>query len=150
MYFGQYIFLLTFLVTNLALTIKAYFECKYKKNAFKDTPFLFPLGSFVWADQLVFGLLWSGIASFSLLTSNWLTFLLATSLFWLTRSVGETIYWLNQQFSTVKRNPPEKYFLFKVFHNDSVWFVYQIFWQCIAVVTILTSLYLGKRWLASI
>jgi hypothetical protein len=150
MNYEQYTFLLIFLVVNLALTAKAYFECKYKQNAFKDTPFLLLLGSFVWADQVVFGVFWSGLAIFSLYTSNWLTFLLSTSLFWLTRSVGETIYWFNQQFSTIQRNPPEKYFLFTVFHNDSVWFVYQIFWQCMTVIFMLTSLYLAKIWLATI
>jgi hypothetical protein len=79
--------------------------------------------------------------------NDWLLFWLIVSVFWAVRSWGETIYWLNQQFSTIERNPPKKHILYPIFHNDSVWFVHQIIWQCVTVISIVVSLYFGRLWL---
>lgn len=128
--------------------IKSFYECKKKKNTFGLTYTYRILGAFVWADLVVFGFFWALAATISLLFADWILFLLIVSLFWLVRSIGETIYWFNQQFSPINRNPVKNFKILKnVFHNDSIWFVYQIFWQCMTVGTIITSLYLAKEWL---
>lgn len=147
MNFWQNTFVLIFGIINLLLFIKAFWECYRNNNSFGDTKFLYPLGSFVWADHVVFGIFWTLVATVSLILNDWILFLLCVSLFWLVRSFGETIYWFLQQFSTINRNPTEKYFIHKIFHNDSVWFVHQIFHQCVTITTIITSLYLAKHWL---
>ena len=82
-----------------------------------------------------------------IILNDWILFLLILSVFWLVRSLGETIYWLNQQFSKINRNPPKKFWTFKFFPQDSLWFIHQIFWQCIAVISIIFTIYFAKIWL---
>lgn len=123
-------------------------ECKNKKNSYGHPPGIYGYyGAFVWADLVVFGLFWTLVSVACLLLQNFTLFLLCISLFWLVRSVGETLYWFHQQFTPNKGNPPQKFWFYTIFHNDSVWFVYQIYWQCITVITIITSLYLATLWL---
>jgi hypothetical protein len=138
--------LLTFAILNLLLVLTAIHRCR-RKQAFKPTPILYPLGAFVWGDMAVFGTFWTIVGLISYIAQDTLLFLLIYSIFWLIRSLGETIYWLNQQFSTINRNPPHKLLLHHLFHDDSVWFAYQIFWQCLTVISSLTTLYLAKLWL---
>lgn len=142
----QRFFVIAYTIIAAYGSMRGIIESK-NKNSMAETWFFWPFGGFVWADMVIFGIFWliAGVAS--LLLNDWILFLLIISLFWLVRSVGETIYWLLQQFSTIKRNPPERMLLYKLFKNDAVWFVYQIFWQCMTVTFILTSLYLGKQWL---
>lgn len=139
-----------FLLFAVSAFFVSYHQTKYKKNAFGLALILNPIGGFVWADGVIFGLFWT-IASLVILSlDDWILFLLTYSIFWLVRSVGETIYWFNQQFSPINRNPVENLPYIKIFHNDSIWFVSQIFWQCITVVSIITTLYLAHIWLASL
>ena len=105
------------------------------------------IGAFVWADTVVFGAFWTLVCLVSLALSNWLLFLLFVSLFWLVRSVGETLYWFNQQFSSRNRNPAHTLWISKIFPGDSSWVAMQIFWQCTTVVTLITSLTLIRLWL---
>lgn len=128
---------------------RGYTEC-IKKNAMGLSRGYWLYGAFVWADMLIFGIFWVLAGVISLIATDWTLFLLIIAVFWLVRSIGETIYWFNQQFSTIKRNPPERLLLYKLLKNDSVWFAYQIFWQCMTVICILLSIYLGKIWLSSI
>lgn len=127
--------------------VKGFIESKNNKNSLGLTYVFRIYGAFVWADIVVFGLFWTIAGIVSLLLNSGVLFLLIASLFWLVRSIGETIYWFLQQFSKINRNPPQNFVLYPIFHNDSVWFVYQIFWQCMTVVFILTTLYLAKAWL---
>lgn len=132
---------------NFLLFLKGFYECKYKKKAYTPTPALFPFGAFVWGDAVVFGLFWVSSALISCLLNDWVLFLLIISLFWVVRSLGETIYWFNQQFSSVNRNSPEKLTGFAIFHNDSIWYIYQIVWQCVTVVSLVFSIYFSALWL---
>lgn len=141
------VFLLIFAGVNLGLSVKAYYECKHKKNAFGLTMPLYPLGMYVWGDALIFGMFWALAAIASVILQDFLLFLLIVSVFYLVRSIGETIYWFNQQFSTIIRMRPEDYPTHKIFHNDSVWFIFQIANQCVTVVTIITTVYLFSLWL---
>jgi len=146
----QKLIVLFYLFINIWVFINGYRECKNKKNAFAETPFLYPLGMFVWGDAVVFGLFWLSVSVASLLLNDWLLFLLIISIFWVVRSLGETIYWLNQQFSNVVRNPPAKLRFYSIFQNDSVWFIYQISWQCVTVTSIIFAIYFTKLWINSI
>jgi len=141
-------FLFFFLIFSLAVGVYGFWQTYKHKNAYGEAFWLMPLGIYVWGDAFIFGFFWTGSAIASLILQDWILFLLIFSLFHLVRSVGETIYWFNQQFSTIIRCKPEKYISHKIFHNDSVWFAFQITQQCITVVSIITSLYLGKMWLS--
>lgn len=136
------------MIFNLWVSTKGYFESK-RNRAFTDTKFLYLLGVFVWADAVVFGLFWIVISIVSLVLNDWIVFMLITSVFWVVRSMGETNYWISQQFSKVVRNPPEKMRFYSLFKNDSVWFVYQILWQCITVISVIFAIYFGKLWITS-
>jgi len=60
------------------------------------------------------------------------------------------MYWLHQQFSTLERNPPKSLLGYRFFGNDSIWFVYQIFWQCVTVIAVIASIYTAWLWLGSL
>jgi len=138
-----------FTLTNIFISAYGFYQCMKKKNAFGETWFLYPLGIYVWGDATVFGIFWAAAAIVSILLGDLILFFLIISLFWLVRSVGETIYWFNQQFSPIIRMDPKQRFTNKIFHNDSIWFIFQIANQCLTVITIITSLYLAKVWLTS-
>lgn len=134
-------------VMGLAAFLKGIYECKTKKNPYGETPILFPWGIFVWGDAVVIGLFWFIASMVSYLLNDAILFSLILAVFWGVRSLGETTYWFNQQFSTVDRNPPKKLRGHRLFENDSIWFVYQITHQCITVISIITSIYLAALWI---
>lgn len=142
----QYLFLI-FCVFSFVIFLYSLHQTKNKSNSFGETLFLSPLGIFVWADGVIIGLFWTLVPIITFLLQDWLLFFFIFSLFWLVRSFGETIYWLNQQFSPINRNSPKNLRGHTIFHNDSIWFVYQIFWQCLTVVSLIFSIYLGTIWL---
>ncbi len=150
------IFLSIFGLFNLFIFIKGFYQCKIKANTYGITWALFPIGIFVWGDAVIFGLFWFGVSLASLILADWLLFLLIFSAFWLVRSLGETIYWFNQQFSNINRYPPEQLIGHKIFRGkiieeyDAIWFVNQIGMQCITVITIITTIYLTHLWLISL
>ncbi len=117
----------------------------------RETPWLFLMGAFVWADAVVLGIFWLIVLLVAVLfLNNWLLFWLIYSVFWLVRAFGEIIYWLNEQFASEHRNPPEKFWIYKIFPNESVWFVLQVYWQCVLVGAIITSIYLFSLWLPTV
>lgn len=141
------LFLLIFLCFNFLIALKSFYECKYKKNSFGQTSYLYPLSIYVWGDGVVFGTFLGLSALVTLLLQDFILFLLIISLFWLVRSVGETIYWFNEQFAAHHRNDYKSLPFNSVFHNDSIWFIFQICNQCITVVTLISSVYLFHLWL---
>ncbi|RJR26825.1 hypothetical protein C4561_03530 [candidate division WWE3 bacterium] len=65
----------------------------------------FPIGAFVWEDVFVLGLLHAGMAGLALYLGRpeiWIVFFL---IFWLIRSVGETLYFFLQQFIQPRHHP---------------------------------------------
>ncbi len=139
-------FLLFWLVYSLISFILGILYTFRFKNAYGVTYFFFPLGVFVWADSVIIGLFWIVVSTILILTRSYQLFPIFLSLFWLVRSAGETIYWLNQQFSTKTLDPPSTLFLSKYFPGTSVWFIYQIFHQCLAVISALTLIILLKQY----
>lgn len=134
-------------LVNFLVFLKGFYETKYKRNAYGATIPLSILGMFVWGDAVVFGLFWMLSVIISLYLRDWYLFLLIVSVFWVVRSLGETLYWFNQQFSKVNRNPPKKLIGYSIFQNDSIWFAYQIVCQCIAIISIISTIYFTGLWL---
>jgi len=146
---SQSILTIFFVLCSLLLTIFIYGLKQSKNgNTNRETPWLFWMGAFVWADAVVLGIFWLIVLLVAIVFLNdWLLFLLIYSVFWMVRAFGEIIYWLNEQFASKHRNPPEKFWIYKIFPNESVWFVLQVYWQCILVGAIITSIYLFSLWL---
>lgn len=118
-------------------------------NAFKETRYLVPLGIFVVGDALIIGPFWGIITLVSLYLHSWNFFFLSVSLFWVVRSLGETMYWIHEQFATKHRNDPRNLFGYSLVKNDSIWFLYQIAWQCVTVFSLLASIYFTRLILIS-
>lgn len=142
----QQTIILTYTFLGLMVFIKGFYETKYKKNAYGLTRPLLILGIFVWGDAVIFGPFWIITSVFSLLVKNWYLFLFIVSVFWAIRGLGEMVYWLNQQFSskTEVNNKPEDLIWHSVFHNDSIWYVHQIIWQCVTVISIVCAVIISK------
>ena len=141
--------LLFYALVSFTIFVKGFYESKYKKNAYGRTPYLTWLGIFFWGDAVVFGFFWFVAATVSMIFNDWILFLLVVSLFWVVRSMGETKYWFNQQFSTIERSPPKLLSGYSIFQNDSIWFVYQIIHQCITVISLIFSIYFAHMWLSN-
>lgn len=144
----QSLLLIIFLLLQIILSIKSQRECK-NGCSFTLTHWLAPLGMFVWGDVLVLSLFWFFAGLVALLLQDVVLFLLIVSTFWLVRSIGETIYWFLQQFATVKRDLPHTLLGYSLVKNEAIWFMYQVMWQCITVITLLTTIYLSHRWLTN-
>jgi len=100
------------------------------------------IGAFVWGDAIVFGLFWVIISIIFIFFQSWLWFLIVVCVFWFIRSIGETIYWFLNQFIPLKHNQPENFFFYRLVRNDSVYFIAQIWWQCMATVFLALLIYL--------
>jgi len=146
----QQTIILIFGFINLLVFLKGFYVTKYKKNAFGIFHPLSILGMFAWGDAVVFGIFWTISSVITWYLKDWYLFLLTVSVFWVVRSFGETIYWFNQQFSKIKRNPPENLIGHSIFRNDSIWFAYQITWQCVTIVAIMFTIYFAGMWLKGI
>jgi len=131
-------------VSAIIIFIFGYYQSIIKKNPFQETPYLIIFGIFVWGDAVVLGLFWFLVSFVTFILKDWVLFLLLFSVFWTVRSFGETVYWLTQQFSPVNRNPPERLKCYHLFKNESIWFIYQIVWQCLFVISLITTIYLVK------
>lgn len=151
MSFWQQTFIVVYAFVNLLVFIKGFYESKYKKNSYVLTRYLFPLGVFAWGDAVIFGPFWVISSIIVLVLNDWYLFLLIISIFWVVRSLGETIYWFNQQFSSkvYEWNKPENLPGYSIFHNDSIWYINQIIWQCTTVISIIASIYISGLWLQS-
>lgn len=143
MEYWQRIFIIIFSIFNFFIFLKAIYEIK-KRNPYGLTKYLFFVGAFVWGDVLVIAPFWVIVTFISLLINSWFLFLLFISLFWVIRSLGETIYWLNEQFAFKKRNPPQTLNFHKLINGEAIWFIYQLFWQCIFVFSTVASIYFAS------
>jgi hypothetical protein len=139
----QIILITIFVIFNSLVFLKGFYEIK-RRNPYGLTKYLFFIGAFVWGDLLILGPFWVIVSLISIFLNNWTLFLLFISLFWVIRSLGETIYWLNEQFAYTKRNPPPTLSFHKLVQGDAIWFIYQLFWQAVFVFATITSIYLAS------
>lgn len=138
------LFLLLILLFNAAILPISLKRCRDTHTILRGPFFLCEFfGSFVWADQVVFSVFWVVAASISLFLHNFLLFLFIYCLFWTVRSSGEVMYWFLQQFHPRPGNEPHLFWVNKHVPGEAVWFVHQIFWQCIVVVSLLLTFYTG-------
>ncbi len=135
---------------SLVAVWQSWVACNRERWAFKQVPQYYVLGAFVYADAFIFGIFWALVGGVILWFQDWLLFGLIWALFWLIRSVGETIYWFNEQFAQTPRNPHHTLPWNGLFHDGSVWFVYQIVNQCVSVVAAVLVIYFGVLWVRSI
>ncbi|MBP7774307.1 hypothetical protein KA078_00805 [Candidatus Woesebacteria bacterium] len=132
---------------HIFLFIYAVAACAKKQKTFTQTPLLSLTGSFVWGDALIFSPFWAFVSLSALYTKDWLFFWVTVSVFWVVRSSGEVLYWFLEQFSGHPRNKPANLLGYNWVKSDAVFFLYQIFWQCITVISIVTSCVLLYQWL---
>ena len=145
---GQLYFLVIFGIFNLSLSFVGIHKYRGNRVPKEYTYPLYPIGIFMWADAIIFGMFWFLVSTTVIIMGDWILFLLVFAVFWVVRSLGETIYFFNQQFSSYIRAPVEDIFFHRLFGNAYVtWFVAQIFMQCVTVVSIISSVYLFKLWL---
>lgn len=135
------------ILSGIAITIASVYQSK-KGNSFAITYYLFPLGIFVWGDGIVFGPLWTLAGVFFGLISDLIGLFLFISIFWIVRSAGETIYWLNEQFVKDHRNDYKKMLGHALVKNESVYFLHQITFQSILVISIMSTIYFAHLWLS--
>lgn len=123
-----------------------YLQSAKQNNPFGITPHSLIFGVFVWGDWLVLGPFWFLAGWFVVLSKSWLWLGFVVSTFWLVRSLGEVGYWLLEQFATKKRNKPEDLFGHQLFSSsEAIYFGYQLFWQVVAVVSLLALAYLVSQ-----
>ncbi len=134
-------------IISLALFRASYKHVVIQKNAYGLTKWLFPLGIFVWADGLIISLFWLLLSLFTILLRDLWFLLAAISLFWLVRSIGETIYWMLQQFVQPNANKPHTLIGHRWIKGDELWIVYQVAWQCMTIISCLGFAYSLHRWL---
>ena len=146
---NQIQFILVFLWAGIGLLVAVigFFAVAMRHRSFNETVWLFPWGIFVWGDAPVIGLFWFMVGLVTALMRDWPLFGTMFCLFWVVRALGETIYWLNQQFSGINRNPPARLMGYRWYGNDSVWFLYQIVWQMLTVVALVGTIYFANLWL---
>ena len=141
---GQIFLVLFFGIFAFSAFVLGFRECR-RNNPGGLTPVYNIIGAFVWADTVVFGLFWTIVSFVSIMFHSILLFFTALSIFWLVRSVGETVYWLNEQFAATKRNKPETLWHSRIFPGTSSYIASQIFWQCMTVIFSITTIYLLKE-----
>ncbi|MDQ5951593.1 MAG: hypothetical protein QG639_874 [Patescibacteria group bacterium] len=141
------LFLFLLLIGNVVLFFVSKTQCA-RHNSFGITRKLSFLGMFVWGDVLMLAPFWIGVSILCLILQDWWLFLLIVSAFWLVRGIGETLYWFLQQFATVKRDPPESLAGYRFVKNESIWFMYQVMWQCLTVISLIATIYTAYMWLS--
>jgi hypothetical protein len=72
---------------------------------YSDTPWLLPMGIFVWGDGLVIGPFWA-VSSGVLMWLSWLDVVRYCLVFYSVRSAYEVVYWLNHQAVGKTYRPP--------------------------------------------
>jgi len=150
MLFWQQVLIAIFGISSVVFFIQSLIETRKKKNVYGVTTYLFFLGAFVWGDMIVLGPFWIIVALISLILNNWYLFLLFLSVFWTIRSLGEMIYWLSEQFAGTKRNPAHIVKLYRFIKSDAIWFMNQLYWQCVFVFSLILSIFFCKMWLESL
>lgn len=123
------------------------FGIRRKKNPYGLSRYFLPIGAFVWVDTVVFGLFFTLVSAICLIFNQTLLFLIIYSVFWLVRSVGEQIYWFLEQFSAHHRNPPHTLWPKKLFKGEESWIVMQTVWQCVTVISIISTVLLFNLYL---
>ncbi len=136
-----------FLIFNLIIWTIGIYKTSFRHQPNRVVLPLFPLGIFVWGDAVVYALFWIIASIVCLIRQDYVLFGLILSIFWAIRGLGETMYWLHQQYSPITRNPLETLYGLKIFPHDSIWFAYQIIAQVVTIAAVISSIYFAHLWL---
>lgn len=142
----QHDIVVTYSIFAFLFGIKGWYESYFKKNPYGQYVWLNLWGAFVWADAAILCIFWAIAGAVILCINNWNLFLLLFSAFWLIRSLGETLYWFLTQFSTLNKDPAERFFLHTLFPNEVVFFINQMLWQCVSIVSLISTIYFAYKW----
>ncbi len=144
------VYVYIFLLYSAIGTIFAFHKRAHKVHL-QPSWVLFPLGAYVWEDTIIFGPFWI-IATITTLFLNNVYFGLAFYFVFQTiRLHGETIYWFNQQFSSINRNPGKSQWTRHLFSDEYTgWFIYQILWQSLTAIAAMGAVYFCYKWLGSL
>jgi hypothetical protein len=134
-------------IVGLLTFVFSYLKSK-KGESFVVTNYLFFLGIFVWGDGLIFGPLWSIAGVFFGLQNDLTGLLVFISVFWLVRSYGEVMYWMQEQFVKNHRNDCKKMIGYSIVKNESIYFLYQIVWQSVMIISIISTIYFVNIWIS--
>lgn len=132
-----------FAVISVAILITSKKQLN-KNNPGGLTHWLLPFGIFVWGDGIILASFWILVSLLVLWFQDWLLFALIYVLFWMVRSLGEIFYWFLQQFSSIIKDPPKNLWLSRFMPGESVWYGYQLIWQCVFVISSICFVYLLK------
>lgn len=139
--------IIAYAIGAFIFAVRGIYESIIRKNVYgQQTIWMNLYGAFVWGDAVVLCTFWFLASLVILYLQNWTLFLLTLSVFWLIRSLGETLYWFLVQFSIKETDPPERFYLSKYFPGTSVWFINQMFWQCVSVISLICSIYYSSFW----
>lgn len=144
------IYLYFLLALFISLCLFSIYSIRTGKNTAKFIyGFGFPLGSFVWEDLFVFCIYFTVLTLIAILNSSTKIFLLGFSIFWLVRSVGETIYWFLQQFIVPTHYPHNVSSHLKTMHlifgnisDQQGMILLQVMFQVITMASIFGIIYL--------
>jgi hypothetical protein len=139
-------FVIWYSLFALLFAVKGFWESAKKKNPYGQYVWINVYGAFVWADAAILCLFWAVAGSITLYLNSWNLFLLIFSVFWFIRSLGETFYWFLTQF-VQKKDKEEAFWLSKFFPQGSIWFVNQMLWQCVSILSLLTTIYFSYQWI---
>lgn len=146
----QNTFVLGFLGYSLLCLAFGIFHSRRKNYYGESFPF-HPLGAYVWADAVVFGVFWTISAIVLYKLGNFNLFAAYYFVFSTVRYLGETIYWFNEQFASKKLENAKKKWPYRFFKDEHVvQFTYQTVAQCLTVVSVILAIYFTKMWLKSL
>lgn len=137
-------FIYLFIIINLILLPISFMKCA-KGKADDKMKYLFFLGIFAWGDGLIFPLFWIVLSFIYIFNQNLYLLLTFVSAFWLIRSLGETIYWFNEQFASIHINKAENLTGYKLVKDNSIYFIYQIIWQIVSVFSLVALIYFSRN-----
>ena len=126
---------------SLLVSIFGAYQIHDKRKQFTETKLLSIVGIFVWADAPIIGLFWALVSAISIYSNSTRIFIILFFLFWIVRSQGEVVYWLNEQFAQTKRNKPECLLGNRFCKGESIYIMYQLYWQCVCVFSLFGLLY---------
>ena len=135
-------------IVCVTLVIISFFKIRENKD---ECNFIYwwavPLGAFVWEDLLVFGLLHAVLALLGYALGNPTFWLICFLIFWIIRSLGETLYFFLEQFIVPQHHPHmiTNHFtaLRKIFGNISdqkCFIIMQVTMQIITVTSVISLL----------
>jgi hypothetical protein len=145
-------FLIIFALISLALFMFAVTKARAEKESgiWIFLPFILTLlnGTFILGDAIVFSIFFF-IASLVLIYKNDIRYTLLTFLmFWIVRSAGEVVYWLNYQFTFIHPHPVRNQleFLTGSIPESSVYILYQAANQALLIAFLILLFLLIKNW----